>query len=299
MNFDFGEVLSRAWQITWKHKVLWGYGFLQTMASFLLLPLALIPAFAPLISDRSGEMLNEPWFFALFIVAFLVLLLALYPLSVVVNGALSIGVLAAEQGEEKLSFMELVRESFPFFWRLLGLMLLFAGGMLLFMLIFFALQSILSIVTLGVGAMCMAPLSLLTYPLFFVWYAWMEQSMAAIVVDKMNVLDAARQGWGIFRKNMGEVVVIGLVLYFGMSILAGFAMTPMMVPFFAIPFAIGVEEFSRTILIVAGVFAAVYLPLFGIFQGAVMAFMKSGWILTYLRLTRSPKLGTLLVEATS
>ena len=50
MTFDFGELLSRAWQITWKHKMLWVFGFVQTMAGLLLLPLAIIPAFAPLIS---------------------------------------------------------------------------------------------------------------------------------------------------------------------------------------------------------------------------------------------------------
>src|SRR5690349_2696941 len=26
MNFNFGEVLARAWQIIWKHKVLWIFG---------------------------------------------------------------------------------------------------------------------------------------------------------------------------------------------------------------------------------------------------------------------------------
>src|SRR6476659_4167489 len=26
MNFNFGEVLTRAWQIIWKHKVLWIFG---------------------------------------------------------------------------------------------------------------------------------------------------------------------------------------------------------------------------------------------------------------------------------
>src|SRR5690242_280046 len=28
MNFNFGEVLTRAWQIIWKHKVLWIFGIL-------------------------------------------------------------------------------------------------------------------------------------------------------------------------------------------------------------------------------------------------------------------------------
>src|SRR5687768_5546242 len=26
MNFNFGEVLSRAWQIIWRHKILWIFG---------------------------------------------------------------------------------------------------------------------------------------------------------------------------------------------------------------------------------------------------------------------------------
>ena len=28
MKFNFGEVLTRAWQITWKYKVLWIFGIL-------------------------------------------------------------------------------------------------------------------------------------------------------------------------------------------------------------------------------------------------------------------------------
>ena len=304
MNFDFGEVLSRTWQITWKHKVLWVYGFLQTMAGFLFLPLVLVPVFAPLIFGRSGglgRVVTEPWFFLIVIPGFLVFLLALYPLGVLVNGALSIGALHAERGDEKLSFMELVRESLPFFWRLLGVMLLFTIGMMLAMFILNTLHAVLSVVTLGIASICLAPLSFLIYPAMFVWYVCLEQAMAAIVVDNMNVTEAAQQGWQVFRNNIASVAMIGLVLYFGVSLIGMVAIMPMMVPFFAVPFAIVVEEFNRTILVVAGVCATIYLPLFAVFQGAMIALMKSGWILTYLRLTRSPKLQPLpgTVEATS
>ena len=30
MNFNFGEVLTRAWQIIWKHKILWVFGILAS-----------------------------------------------------------------------------------------------------------------------------------------------------------------------------------------------------------------------------------------------------------------------------
>jgi hypothetical protein len=96
------------------------------------------------------------------------------------------------------------------------------------------------------------------------------------------------------------VAVIGLLLYFGVSILATIAILPMIVPFFALPFAFSAEEFNRTILIVTGICATLYLPLFAVIQGAMIALMKSGWMLTYLRLTRSPKLQPLpgTLEAT-
>ena len=32
MNFDFGGTLRRAWQITWKHKILWLFGLLSALA---------------------------------------------------------------------------------------------------------------------------------------------------------------------------------------------------------------------------------------------------------------------------
>jgi hypothetical protein len=116
----------------------------------------------------------------------------------------------------------------------------------------------------------------------------------------MNVTEAAKQGWQVIRNNIAGIAVIGLVLYFGVSILGMIAVMPLMLPFFALPFAIGVAEFNRSILVVAGVCATIYLPLFAVFQGAMIALMKSGWILTYLRLTRSPKLEVLpgTVEAT-
>jgi hypothetical protein len=189
--------------------------------------------------------------------------------------------------------MGLIRESLPFFWRILGIMLLFTLGMMAITFAFSALQTALSVVTLGMASICLAPFSLLLYPLMFIGYIWMEQSMAALVVDNMNVTEAAKQGWQVIRNNIAGVAVIGLVLYFGVSILGMIAMMPMMVPFFAIPFAMGADEFNRSILVVAGLCATVYLPLFAVFQGAMIALMKSGWILTYLRLTRGPKLQAL------
>ena len=45
MDFDFGDVLTRAWKITWKHKVLWIISGLPFFTMFLMLPFWLILLF--------------------------------------------------------------------------------------------------------------------------------------------------------------------------------------------------------------------------------------------------------------
>jgi hypothetical protein len=45
MQFVFGDVLTRAWKITWKHKVFWIISVLPFLTMFLLLPFWLILLF--------------------------------------------------------------------------------------------------------------------------------------------------------------------------------------------------------------------------------------------------------------
>jgi hypothetical protein len=265
------------------------YGFVLTLASFLLMPVALVPALAPAFPDRFGERItDDPIFLLIFIAGFFLFMLLMYPVGALLNGALTVGVLRGERGDEDFTFMDMVRESYPFFWRVLGTMLLFAGGYLLVMLLFFALMVMISVVTLGLGMFCMMPISFLQYPATLVWYIWMEQSLAAVVVDNMSVLEAARHSWELFRKNIWLYVMFGLVLYFGLTMIAMVAMMPMMIPFMFIPFAIESVEFGKIALVITSLGLLLFAPLFSVFQGAVMALMKAGWVITYLRLTRTP-----------
>ena len=50
MNFDFGEVLSHAWQITWKHKVLWIIGILFGFFISTMFPLMFSPVLFPVLT---------------------------------------------------------------------------------------------------------------------------------------------------------------------------------------------------------------------------------------------------------
>ncbi len=286
MNFDFGEVLSRAWQITWKHKVLWIIGVLYAFLAALMLPLAFAPMLFPILAEQSRMGL------ALAVLAGSILLLclfilALYPIGALAQSALILGILEAQQDGERSSALDLLKKSSPFFWRVLGIFLLFAVGM---MLLVFAIQMVavlVTIVTFGFGAFCIAPLSILMYPVMYGSMIWMEQSMCAVILDNMTIRDAARQGWQLLRNNWLPLGLMALIIYFGVGMVTGFVVIPLVVPAFMWPLAFVEHQANWILIAVAILCILVFIPLFAIVSGWSMIFTKSSWVLTYQRLTRS------------
>ena len=300
MNFDIGEVLSHAWKITWGHKVLWLIGILFGLILSTMFPLMFSPILLPMLMQNSRmDLIPILILIAGYIIAFLLFMLALYPISVLTQTAVTLGILDADQDSEHFSASELIKRSLPFFWRVLGLMLLFAVGMNLIILIIQAIMFVLTIVTLGLAMVCMMPLMLLTYPALYAAIVWMEQAMNGIIVDNMAVMDAARQGWNLDRSNLTSIALMTLVVYLGIGLITGIVIVPMMIPFFIVPFGFMGHETNWIILSISLVCTVVFIPLFALISALSTIFAKSVWILTYLRLTRSSNLQPLPQEAIS
>ena len=302
MNFDIGEVLSHAWQITWKHRVLWIIGILTGLFGSIIFPLMFSPILFPVLMQNSktdvrpllGVMIG-------LIIALLLFISVSYPVSVLSQTSITLGVLIANNdNSDNLSATDLIKQSRPFFWRVLGIMLLYAVGIGLISLIIQAVLLLLTIVTLGLAALCMMPLTFLMYPLLFGSIVWMEQTMNGIIVDNMTIEDAVRQSWNLLRNNLAPFTLMALVIYFGVGIITGALMMPMMVPFFIVPFSFMEHQTNWPILSISILWTLVFIPLFAFITGFSMIFSKSAWVLTYLRFTRSPKLQPLpgTVEAT-
>jgi hypothetical protein len=291
MNFEFGEVLSRAVQITWKHKVFWGFIILPMLAGFLIVPLTLSPIF---LMDGgsfgSPSYFENPIFIVLFIGLHLMLALASLVLTAIGYSSLTLGIVRAERGEDGLTFKGLLQDGMKYFPRMLGVMLLLAVGISLIFFSIFACGALFGMVTAGIGFICIQPLILALYPVMVVLYALIEQSQAAIVADDLGVTQAIAKGWELLRANFWRYVLISLIVHLGIGILSSIVLMPFMLPFFFLPFLMdssifdsGPQAFG---LIIAGSML-ILLPVMAVVQGVTITFMKSAYVLVYLRLAHS------------
>ena len=286
MNFDLGEVLTQAWQVSWKNKKLWWLGGVLGIVVIAIFPVAFLPMVFPILL-RNGNTNVLAALVVAFIAFFIILFIIMYIVSALTQTAITLGVLQAEKKQE-FSLRELIQNSWPFFWRVTGLMFLYSAVATVFMLIIQAIIFGLVITTLGVGAMCVTPLTLLMYPVIFAAVGWMELSMNGIIIDGMTVMDSVRSGWQIIRKNIFALALVMVVVYFGASMVSTVFVIPMMVPFFVTPFALLEGELNWTIISISLLFSLAFVPLYALVTGWIMTFTKSAWVFTYLRLTRSP-----------
>jgi hypothetical protein len=289
MNFDFSEILTRAFQITWKHKVLWLFSALPALASFLIFPIMFIPIFfLEEGSTNAPFFVDSPVYGILFFLFFIFIFFFSYVLYGISSAAVVLGAKRADEGEERFTFSELFNDSKPYWWRVLGVLLLIGLGVSLIFMVIFGCFSLFGAVTVGLGFFCMVPLMLLMYPLMIVLYGVIEESQVAVVADDAGVTDAIRRGWELVRANFWQIVLISLIVYVGISILTSIVMLPLMSPMFLIPFLMdsGTDFNPRTMMLLMGGFSLFFIPLMALIQGITVTFMKSTYTLVYLRLTR-------------
>jgi hypothetical protein len=285
VNFDIGEVLTRAWQITWKNKILWLLGIFLSLFVLAIFLMAFVPMFVPFLLEKQRTDLIPVTMIG-WVTLFIVLLVVMYGVSVFVQTATIVGIVKANR-EETVFLKDILQESRRFFWRVLGLMLLYTAAVMVVNLAIQAVIFLLTIITFGLAMICLTPLTLLMYPILFGAIGWMELSASAMIVDEMTVMESIKQGWQVIRKNILVVVLVMVVVYFGIGMVSGVVMIPIMIPFFVLPISFLEHEPNWTIISIALLITAALLPIVAIINGLAMTLMRSAWVLTYLRLTRS------------
>jgi len=303
MNFNFGEVLTRAWQITWKYKVLWIFGVLagctngggggggggntgySTGPSEFDVPPE-IRRFFLMMQDFTSWVEDNLWLFiAIMVLVFLVIILISVFLGTIGRLGLIKGSFEAERGAEALAFGELFSTSMPYFWRVF--LLSFLIGLALFIII-------VPIVVIGVlsvvGIACLIPIICLLIPVGFVLSIVIEQANRAIVLENLGMFDGLKRGWEIARSNIGPLIIMGLMLG-GITLVLGIIIAlPIFIVIFptVIAFATG-EGQSFTPIYIAVACICLYAPISLALNGVVTTFTQSAWTLTYMRLTQNPE----------
>lgn len=297
---NFGEILTRAWQIIWKHRVLWIFGILAGCANGS----GGAGNSGTSFRGDAGNQIQNFWYYqmqdipdwqiALFVAVVLLVVVILVILAIFLGTVGRIGLvrgtMLAEQGEESLQFGELFQGSLPYFWRVFLLNVLVGLAILVIGAAFAAVALAGTVLTLGLLALCLLPLACLLVPLMWFVGIIVEQSSIAIVVENLGIMEGLNRGWDIVKTHLGNVLIMGLILVM-LGVVAGALLG---IPFVVIvlPAVIGVAmNGSGAIgggILIAGLCLITYLPVFLVLNGILRGYIESAWTLTFLRLTGNP-----------
>jgi len=225
---------------------------------------------------------QETWIGIAVVGGLILLALIFWVLAAIGNGGLIAGFHMAETGET-VTLASAFQQGFSFFWKLLAIQLLLGLASLVVILPVVFGGALLSILTLGIGLICFIPLICLLIPLGIALSIYTLLTQIALIVEDLDIVAAFQRAWDVFRSNLGEVIVMGLILGVG-SFVVGLIL--------AIPFILMVLPFITGLLVdteastIAGLSVTLigilfYLPVLLLASGIMRTFITGSWTLTY------------------
>ncbi|MQC27350.1 MAG: hypothetical protein DWG76_07900 [Chloroflexi bacterium] len=302
---DFGKILTRAWHISWNNKALWLFGILASCGSQagfggsggnfsadsssfngprnFNMPRGLQQFFLNIersIQSTTPEAITG---IAFAVICFVVLVaIAFFLLSALGRVTVIKGALQADAGQA-LSVRQLFNDGKPFFVRSLGLNILLGLAIAAFGFAFFVLFLVASVATLGVALICLIPLLCLFPLLGIIYTGYVELANVALVKEDLGVFEAMGRSWELFRANLANVGLMGLILVIGGGIL-GFVLA---LPFILVFVPVGIGYFANsgsglgTGLIISAICLVLAIPVSALLNGILRTFTLSAWALTY------------------
>lgn len=284
---NYGDILSRAWQITWNHKILWIFGILAALGSGggggggVGGDLRANTRGLPPDIQRQFERPEVTLFVLCIVLVAIIIALVLFVLSIIGRGGLIGGIRAAED-RGSVSFEEAWSIGVHYFWRMLGIVLLTILPVLVIAL-FGLFTSVVAALTFGLGALCLLPLLCLLILALIPLGILAHFAQFAVVLEDLGVVDAFRRSWEVLKANLGPIIIVGLIL-----IVIGFIAGLILVaPFFAIVFPtlffafLGRDGVSVPVIALGGAAILCYLPIAIVLSGILQTWTTSVWTLAY------------------
>lgn len=295
---DYGAILKRTWDITWKYKGLWVLGILAAcgngggggggggggQASGGLRGEGLSNGQFAGLQHFFENIPEETLIIAAIVIVSLLLVVALIALvlGVIGQAGLVAGFNQADQGAD-VNLAEAFGMGTQFFWRLLGIrVLLFVAALIIVIGIV-----IFAVVTLGIGLLCLIPLLCILVPVMILIGAYVTLTGVALVVEDLGVFEAFRRAWEVVRSNVGPLLVMTLILFLGSAVVGLVFAAPfilILVPVVT-AYALGTQTAMSTGLLLGGVCLVLYLPVLIVLNGILTTYVMGAWTLTFRRLT--------------
>ena len=318
----YQQILSRAWQILKRQRALWLFGLLSACTGGaygrIALPNVQIPSQwnpttpsqnTPAPQDLERTLQEFARTIPLEVVlALFVMLMAFVLLWMIValvlrslsDAAILRGALADLHDGTPRSIKAIFAAAQPFFWRMMGFLVLTGGGVTLLGLMLGLVAAVIGFATHGIGLLCLLPALLLAMPLMWLLELYLEVSMLALVLDDIPVMEAFRRGWEVLRGNFWSAALTGLLLTavrLAVGLLVGvlFIGALLAVAAVLIIFGVAIHAHGSTLLLLSliGV-AAGLLILFALLfaSGLLRVYIQSAWTVAYLHLTGSADIAT-------
>jgi hypothetical protein len=312
---DFGKVLGRAWEITWRWKMLWVLGFLASLGQG--------GGVSQSSYSLTGEEFNNfgwsPYvpldeFFARVdalraIVAIIIgvaclvfiIVIVLWVISVIARGGLIAAVQQIED-EEKTSFSSAWSAGVKKFWTLFGLGVLTSLPMLILVFIGMAVGITLFLVSIGVNEG--SDLAVFNSILFMVLCGGLfccgvffltiilEQiriyGERAAILEDAGWIDAFKRGWQVLVENLGATIILWLIFFaigiviFGISFVIAIAVAA---PLLGIFFVSEPGYWWFAPICLGGLLGVV---IFALIRSILTAFTSATWTLAFREMTGEP-----------
>lgn len=297
-NIDYGNLLSKAWQITWKNKWLWLLGFFAGLGSNgsvnfnSRVNTSIGPNGTPELPPQMQQMMDQfrrPEVLGVVLTIgclFLLIVLALIVLHVISRGGLIGGIrLADDNGQVSLG--EAWALGLRYFWRVLGLEILQIVPVLLVVIVLVIAFVILGIATFGLGVLCILPLicilAILAIPYNLVfWLAGFS-----LILEETGVFDSVKRGWEMFKANLVPVLLVGFMLFILLFIVGLISLIPVAV--IILPAMLSFMNDPRNpnlgLLIGSGLALLCLIPIFWVVHAILTTWVYSVWTLLYRKLS--------------
>lgn len=304
---DYGGVLKRAWEITWRWKVLWILGFLASLGSAGGGGGSSTYNFNGEDMSRWNMTPGREWIpgiaAALIAVCCVAVLIGivLWVASIMARGGLIAGVQQVED-EGSTAFRPAWRVGRQRFWTLFGIGVLAALPILLLALTLAGVGVVAAVTAsqggfdgsdallgLGIGTvvLCGGAVCCGMVIVSIVLAQIQIYADRAAILEGLGWIDAFKRGWQVLKENLGPTALFWLIFFVIGMLIAGLVFGAMMVLF--LPFA-AVLSVGRTAewvwlpMCCGGLLAAL---VFALVNSIVQTFTSTTWTLVYRRLTGS------------